>query len=120
MTVFVDPFEEFLKEKQTQDAIAKGQAEKPAAEEEDDSRRAEDSRVTWTGKRIRGVGTGATTDDGSTGGVGKYLKATLAERATQGDEDEILEVVDEDPEPEPEPVRKKVKATGAFGDFSSW
>lgn len=118
VTIFVDPFEEFLKEKQTQDARAKGQVEKPAAEEEDDSRREEDSRMTWTGKRVRGAGAGTTTDDGSTGGVGKYLKATLAEQATQGDEDEIVEVVDEDPEPEP--VRKKVKATGGFGDFSSW
>lgn len=118
VTIFVDPFEEFLKEKQTQEAIDKGQVPRTTEEEEQDSRREDDDRVTWTGKRVRGAGE-TTMGDSSGGGVGKYLKATLAERADQGqEEDEIIEFVDE--EPEPEPARKKVKGTGGFGDFSSW
>lgn len=118
VTVFVDPFEEFLKEKQTQQAIDKGEVERPTDEEEQDSRREEDDRITWTGKRIRGAGETAADDSSGAGGVGKYLKATLAERANNPDEDEIVESVDE--APEPEPARKKVKGTGGFGDFSSW
>ncbi|TPR07443.1 hypothetical protein CAN33_0027600 [Aspergillus niger] len=114
VTVFVDPFEEFLKQKQTEEAKAKGQIVNPE-EEEENARRAEDDRITWTGKRVRGAGTGAK-DEGS-GGVGKYLKAALAERAEQ-EEDEIVEFVDD--EPEPEPMRKKFKGGGGFGDFSSW
>ena len=67
---------------------------------------------------MRGAGASAADDGSGAGGVGKYLKATLAERANNHDEDEIVEFVDE--EPEPEPARKKVKGTGGFGDFSSW
>ena len=114
----MDPFEEFLKEKQTQQAIDKGEVERPTDEEEQDSRREEDDRITWTGKRIRGAGETAADDSSGAGGVGKYLKATLAERANNPDEDEIVEFVDE--APELEPARKKVKGTGGFGDFSSW
>ncbi|GLB21655.1 enhancer of mRNA decapping [Aspergillus tubingensis] len=114
VTVFVDPFEEFLKQKQTEEAKAKGLIVNPE-EEEQNARRAEDDRMTWTGKRVRGAGSGAK-DEGS-GGVGKYLKAALAERAGQ-EEDEIVEFVDD--EPEPEPMRKKFKGGGGFGDFSSW
>lgn len=126
----MDPFEEFLKEKQAQELIAKGLAAKPASKEEEEeaSRREDDARMTWTGKRVRGAGGGPGSsardnddeddDEGSTGGVGKYLKATLAGRSHSGDVDEIVEVVED--EPDPEPVRKKVKGTGGFGDFSSW
>lgn len=109
VTVFVDPFEEFLKNKRAEDT------QDPAAstvDESEASRRVDDDRVTWTGKRVRGPGSNP--DDGPTG-VGKYLKAALADR----EEDEIVEFVDE-PEPEPEPARKKAKGTGGFGDFSSW
>ncbi|PYH87809.1 peptidyl-prolyl cis-trans isomerase [Aspergillus ellipticus CBS 707.79] len=114
VTVFVDPFEEFLRQKQADELKAKGLAV-DAEEEEQNARRAEDDRITWTGKRVRGSEPGAM-DEGS-GGVGKYLKAALAERAGQ-EEDEIVEFVDE--EPEPEPMRKKFKRGGGFGDFSSW
>ena len=122
MTVFVDPFEEFLKDKQAQDQIARGVTAKPLSKEEEEeaSRREDDARMTWTGKRVRsaggGGGSGAARDEdtGSTG-VGKYLKAALAGRKQAGeDEDEIVEVVEE------EPVRKKAKGSGGFGDFSSW
>ncbi|PWY66067.1 peptidyl-prolyl cis-trans isomerase [Aspergillus heteromorphus CBS 117.55] len=115
VTVFVDPFEEFLRQKQADDLKAKGLVVN-AEEEDEKARRAEDDRMTWTGKRVRG--SGPPKDEGGSGGVGKYLKAALAERdAAGGEEDEIVEFVDE--EPEPEPMRKKSKG-GGFGDFSSW
>ncbi|KAL4920549.1 hypothetical protein BDW62DRAFT_215842 [Aspergillus aurantiobrunneus] len=113
VTVFVDPFEEFLKQKQAEQSADKDE-NKAAEYEEQNSRRADDDQVTWTGKRVRGPG--ATRDDGSAG-VGKYLKAALTERAAQ-DADEIVEFVDD--EPAPEPMRKKFKGGGGFGDFSSW
>lgn len=116
VTIFVDPFEEFLTKKHRDEQRAKDKAA-GLIEEEVDPQRVDDDRLTWTGKRVRGAGTAASGEDSGGGGVGKYLKAALAERAGQ-DEDEIVDVVDE--EPEPEPVRKKVKGTGGFGDFSSW
>lgn len=112
VTVFVDPFEEFLEKKRAEESPATGVND--PQEDREASRRMEDERVTWTGKRVRG--SGADADDSSSTGVGKYLKAALADRG--GEEDEIVEFVDE--EPEPEPLRKKAKGTGGFGDFSSW
>ncbi|KAL2865134.1 uncharacterized protein BJX67DRAFT_389551 [Aspergillus lucknowensis] len=114
VVVFVDPFEEFLKKKQTEESVDKGE-EKAVEDEEQNDRRADDDQVTWTGKRVRGPG--ASAKEESSGGVGKYLKAALNERTTQ-DEDEIVEFVDD--EPEPQPMRKKFKGSGGFGDFSSW
>ncbi|KAE8154950.1 hypothetical protein BDV25DRAFT_126145 [Aspergillus avenaceus] len=114
VTIFVDPFEEFLKQKQTEEAKGKNSSLDPA-EEDRKAKQEEDDRVTWTGKRVRGAGSTGTGGD-SAGGVGKYLKAALANQ-TSPEEDEIVEFVDE---PEPEPSRKKFKARGGFGDFSSW
>ncbi|KAL2800666.1 hypothetical protein BJX66DRAFT_321608 [Aspergillus keveii] len=114
VTIFVDPFEEFLKTKQTEQSAQKGEG-KAAAEEEQSNRTIDDDQVTWTGKRVRGPG--ASGKEESSAGVGKYLKAALNERAAQ-EEDEIVEFVDD--EPEPEPMRKKFKGSGGFGDFSSW
>jgi peptidyl-prolyl cis-trans isomerase-like protein 2 len=109
ITVFVDPFEDFLSKKRAEESRATG-ATGPSAEEEDErTRREEDDRVTWTGKRVRG--SGETSNEGASD-VGKYLKAALADH---GQEDEIVEYVDD----EPEPSRKKAKS-GGFGDFSSW
>lgn len=108
----MDPFEDFLNQKRSE-----GQQGAPGGETEETdetSRRVDDDRVTWTGKRVRGSGVGAS--EGGSSGVGKYLKAALADRS--GEDDEIVEFVDE--EPEPEPARKKAKGTGGFGDFSSW
>ncbi|PLB44290.1 peptidyl-prolyl cis-trans isomerase cyp8 [Aspergillus steynii IBT 23096] len=113
VTVFVDPFEEFLKQKQAEEAA--GKAGPDPAEQEENARREEDDHITWTGKRVRGAGS-TDTGDSSGGGVGKYLKAALSNQAGQ-EEDEIVEFVDE---PEPEPMRKKLKGRGGFGDFSSW
>jgi peptidyl-prolyl cis-trans isomerase-like protein 2 len=111
ITVFVDPFEDFLSKKRAEESRATG-ATGPSAEEEDERiRREEDDRVTWTGKRVRG--TGEDSNEGS-GDVGKYLKTALAD---QNQEDEVVEFVDD--EPEPEPARKKVKS-GGYGNFSSW
>lgn len=111
ITVFVDPFEDFLNQKRAEDTRGSAASN---IEENEATRRVDDDRVTWTGKRVRGPGADAS--DGGSTGVGKYLKAALADRG--GEEDEIVEFVDEDPEPEP--ARKKVKGTGGFGDFSSW
>lgn len=108
VTVFVDPFEDFLKQKRAGD-----QAPGATVPDATEARREDDDRVTWTGKRVRG--SGADNGDSGSAGVGKYLKAALADRA---EEDEIVEFVDD--EPEPEPARKKAKGTGGFGDFSSW
>lgn len=115
VTIFVDPFEDFLKKKRTEEQAATDQTAE-ARKEEDPSRRPEDDRMTWTGKRIRDAGSAAAGND-SAPGVGKYLKAALADQPG-AEEDEIVEFVDD--EPEPEPVRKKAKGTGGFGDFSSW
>ncbi|CAI7646628.1 unnamed protein product [Penicillium pancosmium] len=117
VTIFVDPFEDFLRQKRSEGqtgAAGAGAGAGDAEQDDESSRRVDDDRVTWTGKRVRGSGEGAS-ESGSTG-VGKYLKAALADRG--GDDDEIVEFVDE--EPEPEPARKKAKGTGGFGDFSSW
>ncbi len=103
VVVFVDPFEEFQKQKRETD-----EAEK-LREEIKKQGGTEDDKTTWTGKRIR--------DDGSvvqaeqTGGVGKYLKtgANTSNGKYVG-EDDMLEA---------EPVKKKVKS-GGFGNFDSW
>ena len=108
--VFVDPFEEFAKER----------AEKEGRErEEEEIRRQggrEDERTTWTGKRIRADGK----VEGASGeniGVGKYLKAAIQGEGGGGAkvEDEIVG----DWEEIEEPVKKKVKS-GGFGNFDSW
>ncbi|KAJ5757501.1 uncharacterized protein N7511_006195 [Penicillium nucicola] len=112
ITVFVDPFEDFLAQKRAEEARSSGAVQ--PEEDDEASRRVDDDRVTWTGKRVRG--TGASSGDGDSG-VGKYLKAALADRDGQ-EEDEVVEYVDE--EPVPEPARKKAKGAGGFGDFSSW
>lgn len=112
VTVFVDPFEEFLKQKRTEEQTLQNKAG-AAGDEDQTSRGRDDEQMTWTGKRVRD--SSATTNNGAAGGVGKYLKAAMAERQDP-EEDEIVAFVDDDPEP----TRKKFKATGGFGDFSSW
>jgi peptidyl-prolyl cis-trans isomerase-like protein 2 len=102
VVVFVDPFEEFQKQKRDKD-----EAEK---EKEEIQRQGgtEDDRTTWTGKRIRGDGSIARDDQ--TGGVGKYLKAMdNVPTADVGNDDDVAA----------EPVKKKVKQ-GGFGNFDSW
>jgi len=101
--VFVDPFDEFWKQKRALED----------SEKEKEQRRREgvaDDRTTWTGKRIRNDGTFEESDGG---GVGKYLNAA---RAVQPEEDEVVEYIDD-----VEPVRKKAKGGGGgFGNFDGW
>ncbi len=78
VVVFLDPFEEFLKEKTQRD-----QAEERKAE----IRRkggTDDDKTTWTGKRIREDGT--VEKDDSANGVGKYLSASRSSNPHQQDE----------------------------------
>jgi peptidyl-prolyl cis-trans isomerase-like protein 2 len=104
--VFVNPFEEFLKERSEDEAK---EARKEALRREGG---AEDERTTWTGKRIRADGQVDETTEG--GGVGKYLRKA-AEPAPEAED----EIVGEWEEPAPEPPSKKRKG-GGFGNFDAW
>lgn len=103
VVVFLDPFEEFLKEKE--------QTEKAEAAKAELKRQGgtDDDKTTWTGKRIRGDGT--VEQAGS--GVGKYLKSSRA------DHSEAPAVADDLSVEAWEPSKKKVK-TGGFGNFDNW
>lgn len=105
VVVFVDPFEEFKKNRT--------EAEQKEKEKEEIMRQGgtEDDRTTWTGKRVRADGT---VERSEAGGVGKYLKAAVA----GGEKPAVKGGLDDWQEPE-EPVKKKVKS-GGFGDFSGW
>ncbi|KAL1987351.1 hypothetical protein VTN96DRAFT_4067 [Rasamsonia emersonii] len=126
VTVFVDPFEEFMKQRQEAEEAEAQQKAKKAGDSKDGG--VDDDHITWTGKRVRGLFDDSNKKASDTGGVGKYLKAALADQqaaaaARGGEEDEIVEYVDD--EPEPEHVRKKLKAAagrrpGEFGNFDSW
>ncbi|TVY27624.1 Peptidyl-prolyl cis-trans isomerase-like [Lachnellula hyalina] len=102
VVVFVDPFEEFQKQKREKDAVEEEKAEiKRQGGTEDD-------KTTWTGKRIRGDGTVVQSEQ--SGGVGKYLKAATDVGSGRGAVKDDLE---------PEPPKKKVKV-GGFGNFDGW
>ncbi|KAG9237709.1 peptidyl-prolyl cis-trans isomeras-like protein-like 2 [Amylocarpus encephaloides] len=102
VVVFVDPFEEFQKQKREKDVADKEKAEvKRQGGTEDD-------KTTWTGKRIRGDGTVVQNDQSSS--VGKYLKA-----ASEANTAKLIH----DDEMDMEPVKKKAKA-GGFGNFDGW
>ncbi|KAI9877101.1 MAG: Peptidyl-prolyl cis-trans isomerase cyp8 [Pleopsidium flavum] len=112
VVVFVDPFEEFQKQKRESDEV-----EKEKQEIINQGGR-EDERTTWTGKRIRGDGT--VVNDGGGGAVGKYLKAVAANDVGDADRGEADEIIgDWEREIDEEPVKKKVKL-GGFGNFDSW
>jgi peptidyl-prolyl cis-trans isomerase-like protein 2 len=109
VVVFVDPFEEWQKERKDK--------ENKELEAEEIKRQGgtADDKTTWTGKRIRADGT----VDNGTGeglGVGKYLQAAKQEIQNQ-DDDEIVGYMDE--EEDVAPVKKKAK-TGGFGNFDAW
>lgn len=109
VVVYVDPFEEFQKQKAERERVAERNAEI--------QRRGgtEDDRTTWTGKRIRGDGTVDRESGGP--GVGKYLQEALKKQQNSGT-DEILE--EEVVETWDEPVRKKAKSGAGFGNFDAW
>jgi len=103
VVVFVDPFEEFQKQKREKDELEK------MREEIKKQGGTEDDKTTWTGKRIRGDG--SVTQGEQSGGVGKYLKAgTNTSKGKHVTNDDLLEA---------EPVKKKVKS-GGFGNFDGW
>ncbi|PGH27662.1 peptidyl-prolyl cis-trans isomerase-like 2 [Polytolypa hystricis UAMH7299] len=112
VTIFVDPFEEFMNQKRTEEEAEKAKldAKREGTEPQDEA-----DQVTWTGKRVRSGGKNGSATNASS--VGKYLKA-----AQEAEKDEIVEFVDDYPdEPEPEHARKKFKgARGGFGNFDSW
>jgi peptidyl-prolyl cis-trans isomerase-like protein 2 len=105
IVVFLDPFEEFLKEKSQKE---KNEAEKEAIKRMGGT---DDDKTTWTGKRIRADGTVA--GESAAAGVGKYLKEALQGHAGDVDEEDAgLDTWEE-------PSRKKIK-TGGFGNFDNW
>jgi peptidyl-prolyl cis-trans isomerase-like protein 2 len=102
IVVFVDPFEEFQKQKHAKDEQEKER------EEIKKQGGTEDDKTTWTGKRIRDDGTLVPNE--SYGGVGKYLKvATDSSTGKYIADNELLA----------EPIKKKAKS-GGFGNFDSW
>ncbi|KAI4962059.1 Peptidyl-prolyl cis-trans isomerase cyp8 [Alternaria arbusti] len=109
VVVFVDPFEEWQKERKDK--------ENKELEAEEIKRQGgtADDKTTWTGKRIRADGT-VENGMGEGLGVGKYLQAAKQEIQNQGD-DEIVGYVDD--EEDVAPVKKKAK-TGGFGNFDAW
>merc|ERR1712225_37306 len=103
VVVFVDPFEEFQKQKREKDEVEK---EKEEIKKQGGT---EDDKTTWTGKRIRHDGTVVQSEQ--TGGVGKYLHAAKDTSNSK--------VATDDERIDAEPVKKKMKM-GGFGNFDSW
>lgn len=103
--VFVDPFDEYMKEQERDEKAKKEEAEGGK----------EDDMVTWTGKRIRKDGV-VDIKGGESIGVGKYLDVAAAGKQPEGDE--IVEIVEEWAAEEPPPAKKR--KAGGFGDFSGW
>lgn len=101
LAVYVDPFEEFLKQREDREAQ---EARKEAVRLQGGS---VDDRTTWTGKKIKS--NGQVDEAKQESNIGKYLKSTSKV------EDEIVGDWDE-----PEPPTKKIKKGGGFGNFDSW
>ncbi|KAL8727224.1 MAG: hypothetical protein Q9166_006188 [cf. Caloplaca sp. 2 TL-2023] len=113
IAVLVDPFEEFLRDKESKDALERDK------EELRKKGGAEDDRVTWTGKRVRVEGIAETTSAAG-GGVGKYIKAygNGAGAGEDGAKGKVMEEWEGGPDVE-ERAKKKVKG-GGFGNFDGW
>lgn len=107
VVVYVDPFEEWQKQRTDKDLKEKAQDEIARAGG------TEDDKTTWTGKRIRNDGT--VVNETSGGGVGKYLKTAPSTSAPAVEEDEIVGEWDE-----PEMPAKKKAKSGGFGNFDGW
>nr|POF18594.1 peptidyl-prolyl cis-trans isomerase-like 2 [Quercus suber] len=106
VVVYVDPFDEFLKQRSAQEAEA---ARLEAIRRQGG---AEDDKTTWTGKRIKADGKAEVETEEA--GVGKYLKQNAAS-AGDAEVDEVIEEWDG-----PEPASKKAKKVGGFGNFDTW
>ena len=106
VVVYVDPFEEFQKERAAKESEEK---EKEAIRKAGGT---EDDKTTWTGKRIRGDGTVV---EGSVS-VGKYLQSAMAGtgKAPAGEDVDAWAT-----EEMGQPVKKKAKS-GGFGNFDNW
>ncbi|MCJ1456802.1 Peptidyl-prolyl cis-trans isomerase cyp8 [Mycoblastus sanguinarius] len=101
VVIFVDPFEEFQKQRREKEEGEREQEEvRKAGGREDD-------KTTWTGKRVRGDGEDIAEQRGPV--VGKYLSAGNGSGSGP-----MLEEWESE-----EPVKKKTKA-GGFGSFDSW
>ena len=120
--VLIDPFDEFLSNKKSEQGnsggtAAQGKRQNGKADGED---KIEDSKTTWTGKRLRADGRGVEEDDAAdAGGVGKYLR--LAKDTSEGNRSASTPFTDD--APEESFVRKKIKSGGrggGFGNFESW
>lgn len=110
VTVYVDPFEDFLK------ARSEKEAEEARLEKVRREGGAEDERTTWTGKRIRADGKVEQKSEAGSA-VEKYLKQASAVASEQVD-DGI--VGDWDDAEMPPPAAKKAKKGGGFGNFDGW
>ena len=108
--VFVDPFEEWQKERK------KSEMKEQEQEEIKKQGGTADDKITWTGKRIRADGTIESSGADSLG-VGKYLQTAKQEMQSHAD-DEIIEYMDEDEITLP--AKKKTKTGGGFGNFDAW
>ncbi|TDZ41168.1 Peptidyl-prolyl cis-trans isomerase-like 2 [Colletotrichum trifolii] len=102
IVVYLDPFEEFLREKSETDELEK------ARQAIELSGGTEDDKTTWTGKRIRANGMLEAETSGAS--VGKYLKSQM--KNTRPEETEEVDTWEE-------PAKKKTK-TGEFGNFDNW
>ena len=111
VVVYVNPFEEFQRQKSERNRAAEARA--------DVERRggADDDRLTWTGKRVRRDGT-VEQGAGPDAAVGKYL--TAAATRPKGGDEVVEELLDVDTWEGQQPAKKKVKAAGGFGNFDSW
>ena len=98
VTVLVNPFEEYLKEKGDSDRAEK---EKEMVERQGGR---EDDKTTWTGKRLSGKNEGNS--------VGRYVAQDVANIDDSSAAMEEWETQ--------QPARKRVKAGGGFGNFDSW
>lgn len=106
LSVYVDPFEEFMKQKAERD---KEVTEKDEVLKQGGT---EDDMTTWTGKRIRPDG--SVEPKGIEGGVGKYLNYPTG-TAHVG----LMEEADWDADAVEEPVKKRANYRG-FGNFDNW
>lgn len=106
VTVLVDPFEDFLKQRD----------EKAVRDEEEEDIRKrggrDEDRTTWTGKRIKKDGDGSVVEAPA---VGRYLAVSDKGTIGRARDEEILEEWETK-----EPAKKKLKNSGGFGDFDSW